>query len=133
MGILDRFREWWDSLPADRGVIFYSARCDASGITQTVSSLYANEVRIAWSQVSQVCAYKRDCFAFDQIRVALWSEDSGVGIEVTEEDAGFEELIDALPLYLPGCLSRDKWFERVAFPAFALNLTSLYRRMDPAG
>ena len=133
MEILDRFREWWDSLPANRGEIRNSVGFDSSGVAQTVSSATSvDEVRLEWSQTTQVCAYKRDCVPLDQIRVAFWSEDLGVGLEITEEDAGYEKLIDALPLRLPSCLSRDEWFERVAFPAFAPNLTVLYRRADVA-
>ena len=133
MEILDRFREWWDSLPANRGEIRYSVGFDSSGVAQTVSSATSvDEVRLEWSQITQVCAYKRDCVHLDQIRVAFLSEDLGVGLEVAEEDAGYEELIDALPLRVPGCLGRDEWFERVAFPAFAQNLTVLYRRPGAA-
>jgi hypothetical protein len=133
MGILDRIREWWDNLPANRGYLHYLVRLDPVGVSQMMRSTKGvDEVRLEWSQITQVCAYKRDCVHLDQIRVALWSEDLGVGTEMTEEDAGYEELIDSLPLHLPGCLGRDEWFERMAFPAFAHNLTVLYRRAGAA-
>lgn len=133
MGLLDRFLEWWDNLPGNRVEICYSVECDVDGVIQTASSVNGvSEVRLGWSQITQVCAFKRDCVYLDPIRVALWSEDLGVGVEVTEEDAGYRELIDELPMHLPGCLGRDEWFERVAFPAFAHNLTVLYRRAGAA-
>ena len=129
MEILHRFRKWRGSLPANRGKIRYLVGFDSSGVTQTVSSATSvDEVWLEWSQITEICAYRRDCVHLDQIRVAFWSEDLGVGLEITEEDAGYEKLIDELPLRLPGCLGRDQWFERVAIPAFAPNITVLYRR-----
>ncbi len=35
-----------------------------------------------------------------------------------------------LPEYLPGCQPFEAWFQTVAFPAFAMNPTDIYRREE---
>ena len=63
MGLLDRFREWWDNLLANRGGLHYSIRLDSVGVSQMVRSTKGvDDVRLEWSQVSEVYAYKRDWF-----------------------------------------------------------------------
>lgn len=82
-----------------------------------------------WTDVIQVAAYKKDCFAVDLIctEFLLISEAS---LEINEEMVGWEELMTKLPEYLPGCRSFDAWFLPVAQPAFAPNYTVLFRRND---
>ncbi|HEY1203882.1 MAG: hypothetical protein ABSH46_17630 [Bryobacteraceae bacterium] len=106
-----------------------SVACDESGIVQC-NQLRDREVRerLLWSEVATVYAYKVDCFAVDQIRVALSDSTGRVRVLVCEDYAGYEELIRALPRYLPGCLAPEEWFQRVAFPAFETKWTALYRR-----
>ena len=89
-----------------------------------------SEVRtqIAWDDVSAVFAYKRDCFAYDKIYVAMADPSGQVRVEVCEDDAGYERLTNELPKRLAGCLTPDVWFFAVAAPAFETNLTELYRR-----
>ncbi len=109
-----------------------SVLCDALGVSQ-VDWLGDHEVqdRVAWTEVSAVVAYKRDCFAFDKIYVALADAAGNVRVHISEEDAGYQILIGELPKYLPGCPAPDEWFLGVAVPAFERNWTELYRR--PSG
>jgi hypothetical protein len=80
-----------------------------------------------WSDVHLVTAFKRDLWAVDCICLYFARSDD-TGVEVDEEMAGWRTLIAALPLHLPGC--REDWWAEVAFPAFAPNLTQIYRRIQ---
>ncbi len=95
--------------------------CDASEIR------LVDEV-IAWEKIDRVVAYKRDCYTVDLICLAFMGRDGKVLLEVDEGRAGYQELVDGLPQYLDGCLSMGEWFMEVAFPAFEVKLTELYRR-----
>lgn len=52
----------------------------------------------------------------------------GIGVELDEEMAGWNRLLDALPVLLPGCKPLSEWLFAVAFPAFAPNPTEIYAR-----
>lgn len=106
-----------------------SVVCDASGVSQ-IERAGGKEavVRLEWEEITAVHAYKNDCFTVDLIRVAVSDQSGRMCIDVSEEDAGYRELIDALPKYLPGCKTPEEWFFLVAFPAFAMQLTLLYGR-----
>ena len=80
-----------------------------------------------WSDVTQVVAFKRDCFTVDNIRLAF-EIDGEVVVEIHEDMAGWTDLLDALPGNLPGALPLEVWWAKVAFPPFELCLTTLYTR-----
>ena len=80
-----------------------------------------------WSEVQRVTAFKRDCFVVDCICLVIGARDD-TAIEINEEMAGWQELVEALPDYLPGCKPWHLWFSNVAFPAFAANPTEVYER-----
>jgi hypothetical protein len=81
----------------------------------------------SWASIRLVTAFKRDLFAVDCICLHFEGTD-GIGVELNEEMAGWNRLIDALPLKLPGCKPFAEWFLVVAFPAFAPNPTEIYSR-----
>jgi hypothetical protein len=81
----------------------------------------------AWSGACLVTAFKRDLFAVDCICLQLAGAD-GTGVELNEEMAGWNRLLDALPTQLPGCKPRSEWYSAVALPAFAANQTQIYSR-----
>lgn len=102
------------------------------GITRTThfSDKSVSTISSKWSEVTAIHAFKRDVFAYDLLCVAI-TDPEGV-IELDEEMEGWENLIEALPSYLPGTLSRADWWEKVAFPTFATNMTTLYsKESDP--
>jgi hypothetical protein len=80
---------------------------------------------LRWSDVQKVELFKRDILVVDRICAAFYTTEATV-FELNEEMAGWSDLTDALPVYLPGCES--DWFKGVAFPAFETNLTEIYRR-----
>ena len=112
-----------------RIVVTRSVVCDASGVSQ-IERAGDKEVtvRLGWEEITAVHAYKNDCYTVDLIRVAVSDKSGRMSIDASEEDAGYRELIGALPQYLPGCKAPEEWCLLVAFPAFAMQLTVLYRR-----
>jgi hypothetical protein len=82
---------------------------------------------LTWDETISIKAFKRDLFAVDRICLVIELKD-GVGIEVDEEMAGWDSLVQKLPEYLPGCKTFGEWFDIVAFPAFQLNMTPIFER-----
>lgn len=97
----------------------------------TVSSLtIENETKetiLHWRDVIRVEAFKRDLYVVDLICLAF-RETGDTEVEIHEEMEGWESLVVALSEYLPGCQKFEEWFQVVAFPAFELNLTTIYER-----
>jgi hypothetical protein len=94
---------------------------DDEGITA-----YMHDVRfrIAWNEVTAVFAYKKDCFAVDQIRVVIAGKWGNV--EFTEDDPDFDAL-RAL-LYAKLGISPDRYQDQVVSPPFETNWTNLFQR-----
>lgn len=114
--------------PAD---YHYAIAFDSQGFTVTnLRSPGQEVVAKSWSNIRLVTAFKRDLFAVDCICLRLDGTD-GVGVELNEEMAGWNRLVEALPMTLPGCKPHPEWFMAVAFPAFAANPTEIYSR-NPA-
>ena len=82
---------------------------------------------LRWDETISIKAFKRDLYTVDRICLVIGLRD-GSGIEVDEEMSGWDSLVQKLPEYLPGCKSFGEWFEVVAFPAFQLNMTSIFDR-----
>lgn len=107
----------------------YSAHCDETGLTQIVQSGGNTETnQFAWNQVTNVFAYKRDCFAVDQICLVIEASDLNRYVEVREDDEGYEHVIEQLPQRLDGFPTREEWWQRVALPPFESQWTLLYGR-----
>jgi hypothetical protein len=98
-----------------------------SELRHGVDGLTLGGAFVPWARVVSVHALKEDLFAFDRICLMIGLDD-GTAVAVSEDLEEWKEFVDALPDYLPGCLPFHKWFFAVAFPAFEMNLTELYRR-----
>jgi hypothetical protein len=83
--------------------------------------------RFRWVEITRVSVFKRDCFTVDLLCLAL-ELNGRQYTELNEEMAGWSELIEALPVYLPGALPLHQWWEKVMFPAFERCWTQLYPR-----
>jgi hypothetical protein len=89
-----------------------------------------SSIAIQWNEVTSVSAFKRDLFSYDL--VCLIIRTGTVECELDEQMDRWESLIKALPKYLPGTPSPSEWWDKVAHPAFAPNMTILFsRREDP--
>ena len=106
----------------------YAINFDSQGFT--VTNLREHEqkpVARPWSSICLVKAFKRDLFTVDCICLYLDGTD-GIGVELDEDMAGWNRLLDALPVMLPGCKPLSEWLFAVASPAFAPNPTEIYSR-----
>jgi hypothetical protein len=84
-------------------------------------------LNFAWSEVTRVSAFKRDCFAVDLICFEF--ELNGTHVtEINEEAVGWDALVSALPTCLLGALSENEWWIEVVKPAFELCWKDLYRK-----
>jgi hypothetical protein len=125
--VLNQIRDLLSS--ARRQPAKYSAYCDETGITQNVQSGANTEsIQFAWNQVVNVFAYKRDCFAVDQICLIIETSDLNRYIEVREDDEGYERLIEQLPKILDGFPTQEEWLKRAALPPFETQWMQLYGR-----
>ena len=102
----------------------YTIVHDLSGLRLTLPGKIENEIN--WNDVKEVFVFKRDLYVVDQICMTFVTDQ--YIIEINEEMVGWQELIQKLPDYLPGCKSFEAWFLDVIQPAFETNLTKLYQR-----
>lgn len=83
-------------------------------------------LRIRWASIELVALYKKDCFGFDQIRMEILAgENCNL---LTEDDTDWDLLIEKLPEFLPGALSREEWWNDVVQPPFAECYTEIFER-----
>jgi hypothetical protein len=81
---------------------------------------------IDWAKIEKVIAYKRDCYGFDLICIAIGG--AGSAFEISEGMKGWDELLECAPDYLPGWQRKSDWYEAVMLPAFQLNRTIIFSR-----
>lgn len=84
----------------------------------------ANRAYVRWIDVQEIIAFKLDLLACDTIRIAFRVADSGEHYEIDEDWAGYQELIAEVERRFD--LS-DGWWEKVVFPAFETNRTTIWR------
>lgn len=75
----------------------------------------------------RVVAFKRDVYAYDLLCLAFEIRPQAV-LELNEEMAGWNSLIEALPQHLRGALETNEWFAKVTFPAFEVSPVVVYER-----
>lgn len=101
---------------------------DDEGLKRTtyLSDGSSNAVSSKWREVSRIAAFKRDLFAYDLLCFEF-SDQKG-NFVVDEEMEGFDEMIHALPVRLPGAPEVSEWWDKVVQPPFATNVTVLFVR-----
>lgn len=82
--------------------------------------------RSAWpcSSVVRIEAFKHDLFGYDEITLAV-VDTAGGTLLISEEDDGYEALLQQLPGLFPGI--RTDWYSVVVQPPFAENRTVLWK------
>ena len=81
-----------------------------------------------WDDIIEIRAYKLDFLTTDEVRFSLSLRD-GTVFEMSEEQPGFAAFIEALKARFP---TVQGWESRVIKPAFATNMTVLYRSTPEA-
>jgi len=115
--LLTRIREVIGPLKETRRVL-----CDESGFTLVEHG--KTLTRVAWSDVLEIFAYKEDRFTTDDICLGFRVHEAGTFWMVSEDFIGYKELLSELERRFSGI--RTDWFADVAFPAFAVNRTTLW-------
>jgi hypothetical protein len=81
--------------------------------------------QVRWGDLKEIVAYKVDAITVDHICLGFRSSDHDWLDIATEETPGWEVLCDELDRRFG--VAYETWFAQVAFPAFARNLTVLWR------
>ena len=112
----------------NRNLPKHSIVCSHSGFTLHLVKPdgTANSLSLSWSEITEVIAYKLDCYGTDLLCVALGGETNA--IELNESMEGWAGLLDRLEEYLPGCQSKDDWYKVVVSPALQTNRTVIFSR-----
>jgi hypothetical protein len=99
---------------------------DNFGFTRTTYLSDGSQLNaeVKWAEVERVLVYKRDLFAYDVVCLTFGTAEGA--IETDEEMEGWKVMIAALQKYLPGIRSEEEWWEKVAQPAFATNMTQIF-------
>ena len=81
---------------------------------------------IDWLNIDRIFVFKKDLLTSDLICLMIDTKEGALNID--EEMEGYDNLVQSLPDYLPGCVPFSEWFPVVAFPAFEVNPTIIYER-----
>mgnify|MGYP000982318756 CR=1 FL=1 len=81
-------------------------------------------LRVAWASVKEIFAFKVDLFTHDTIRLGFRLSDDDRRWEVDEDCIGYQELVAEIQRRFD--IADSEWWEKVAFPAFATNRTTLW-------
>ena len=81
-------------------------------------------VVVTWPEILEIRANKLDLLTTDEVRF-VFALTSGQVVEVSEEQHGFSQLVEALAVEFP---DTRQWEAKVIPPAFAPNPTVLYCR-----
>ena len=82
------------------------------------------QARVEWATVVEILAFKRDCFAYDEILLGFRCDETADAWCVSEEDQGYKELFSFVESRFAGF--RTDWFRPVAIPPFQCNRTTLW-------
>lgn len=99
-------------------------RVDASGVELRDERDLSTIWRVAWDEIVEIGAFKRDMLTVDDLCLAF--RGSSGWLVCDEEAAGWGELNDALAVRFG--VRYEDWSPLVATPAFAENWTVLWRR-----
>jgi hypothetical protein len=83
---------------------------------------------LKWQEITQITAFKRDCFSYDLICLLIGG--ALTIVEINEEDAGWDAFLQAAQENLPGLVPTNIWWIEVMQPAFATNPTTIYRNIN---
>jgi hypothetical protein len=82
--------------------------------------------KVRWNEIEEIFAFKEDHGIWDDICLGFAIDEKGTFWTVSEEFVGYKPLLGELERRFPG-INTD-WFADVAFPAFAANRKSLWRK-----
>ncbi len=81
-------------------------------------------IEMLWADVHEIRAYKVDLLTVDEIRIDISTKTST--LTITEDTPGYNVFNEKLKSIFPD--SDKNWEEKVVKPAFAENLTVIYKK-----
>ena len=84
----------------------------AAAVLADADGLRIGGVRVAWSDMRRLDAYKRDIYVGDFLCLAILAAE-GQAFEINEESPGWNEAGDAIERHLPGSLPHAEWALRL--------------------
>lgn len=84
------------------------------------------EKTVTWESIEEIRAYKRDLLTVDLICWGFCFPGEEYMIEVNEEMVGFKQLVKTAEKRFE--INQDDWWSKVAYPAFATNMTVIWQR-----
>ncbi len=96
----------------------------ATGFTVVIPREKDNTATVRWDQVEEIRAFKQDLFTVDRICWGFCCRGDASAVVVNEEMLGFQELREAVESRFG--VKEEDWFRKVAFPAFARNMTVIW-------
>ncbi len=96
----------------------------ATGFTVVFRRRKDNPAAVNWDQVEEIRAFKQDLFTVDLICWGFCCRGNDSMVAVNEEMLGFKELQKAVESRFG--VKEEDWFRKVAFPAFAGNMTVIW-------
>jgi hypothetical protein len=85
---------------------------------------------ICWNEITKIVAFKRDCYAVDLICI-VFELGGASSVETDEEMEGWQGMMNTLATRFG--IREEAWFRKVAVPAFATNMTTLWNRKENPG
>jgi hypothetical protein len=106
MGVISRYFERLAELVRRKHAQYPKVSTDAEGL------LIGGE-RVAWSDVFQIVAYKRDIYIGDFLCLAIVNSFGQVLFEINESSPGWKEAGEAIQQFLPSSLPHVEWTLRL--------------------
>ncbi len=88
------------------------------------------EVKVRWSQIRRVEAYRRDDITYDTVYLEI-DHDISESLLLSDEVVGFAELTAAIEINLPDVL--EGWYPQVVQVPFAENRNLVFERQERLG
>ncbi|SCX77819.1 hypothetical protein [Nitrosospira sp. Nsp13] len=124
-----RFRELTNDGKCDSPQFRVVARDNGIAIEGRLSDGGDGSIVLPWTAVSQVVAYKRDVYAGDLICLGIELDGQRV-VELDETMQGWQEFIEALPVYLAGAMSPEEIFVRLVAEDNPSNNVTVFLREE---
>jgi hypothetical protein len=126
-----RHKQWLEDLRAGKlpPVSLENARngtisIEATGFTVASPWRKDSTATVEWAQIEEIRAFKQDLFTTDRICWGFCRPGDDLMVVASEDMVGFKELQRTVESRFG--VKEEDWWRRVAFPAFARNMTVIW-------
>lgn len=103
-----------------------SVRLDGEAVRVFANAQEIDSFR--WEELEWIRAFKQDCFGVDRIWLMFDKTGCDEPVCIHEEVEGYEALIAEMQRRCAGNGLDEEWWKKVAFPAFRVNHTVVWRQ-----